>query len=136
MGWLVAYFMAAALGGCLWWAIFGISCSMNGLSGERYGLWLPFVGLWQDLCWRFKPGAAEDWIRRTVGRFPDSEGWIGDYTYAEIREGNLYAEASREILAPWNMLFLEHVVLPGSPVLMVGLVHLCYLCFRTLFLGS
>ena len=123
MGWLIAYLIAAVLGFGLWWLTFGIACSMNGLNGAKYGLYLPFVGLWQDLCWRFKPGAAEAWMRQLVNRFPNCEGYIGDYSYSEIREHNLYAEVGRKILAPLDLLLFEHVLVPGAPVLIVSAVH-------------
>lgn len=107
------------LGHFVWWGVFGVECYFNGLSLSHEGpQWtLPYHGWLQDTRWQFLPWTKTEHIRTLVGvDDADGEGYLGDFTYTEIRRRNLYAwVAWKELPGPIHY-FGTHIVLPLIPL--------------------
>lgn len=94
----------------IWYLLYGLTYRMN---GGRHSV---FYGFWEELQWHLPGGLAlrTDYIRKMVEPRDDApgrtfEGYIGKYSYTEIREQNLYEEVAKTTLGT-SLTFWSEIV--------------------------
>lgn len=92
----------------IWYLLYGLTYRMN---GGRHSV---FYGFWEELLWHLPGGLAKrtDYIRKMVGRGTEDRsisGYLGKYSYEEIREQNLYEEVAKTTLGT-SLTFWSEIV--------------------------
>lgn len=119
---IIAIIAMLAIGHGIWYVFSGLDCWVGGLAHDRQGNpikseLLPYYGWWQDTLYLVCPWKKTEHIRSYVDcSIVSDQSTMGDYTYKEIRERNLYAwVAWKELPGPIHYVS-THIVLPLIPL--------------------
>lgn len=91
--WSVTIYFACAFS--VWYLLYSLETYLNSGSLGRGRFWV-FKCFWEELWWYLPGGLSRraDYIRNKVG----GDGFLGGYTYEEIRRGDLYEVVAKEVL--------------------------------------
>ncbi len=112
----------------LWYLSYGLECFMDGATLSRDQFLAPFQCFWEEVLWVLPGGRKRkgDYIRRQVSRF-EGEGYMGSWTYSDIRRFNLYEEVGSAMLPGWIHFVFMHVFLPLTPMVTAMAVYEVFL---------
>ena len=93
---LMMYF---GIGFAVWYIVYGLEAYMNGGSLGR-GRWWLFKCFWEEVQWFLPGGLAKraNHIRALVKPNSNDRGYLGGYSYEEIREYDLYEQVAKKSL--------------------------------------
>jgi|694.fasta_scaffold04759_45 hypothetical protein len=74
----------------------------------------------QSMGWLFSKKRTQ-YIKDMVNRF--DSGYVGEYSYQEIREQNRYAEVANQVLPSRFQIIFINFIMPIIPVLIYVLLH-------------
>jgi len=99
--------VSLSLGVFLWFIINSLDMFLNG--GES--LYKNFL---QNISWLSSKNRG-NYIKDRVERF--DSGWIGEYTYEEIRERKIYAKVANKVLPSRFQIIYYNVAVPLTPII-------------------
>ena len=98
--------VSLSIGLFLWFVLNSIDMFLNG--GKS--LYKNFL---QNMSWLFSKN-RENYIKDRVERF--DSGWIGEYTYEEIKEKKIYAKVANEVLPSRFQIIIFNFLIPLTPI--------------------
>lgn len=113
---ILCYLLAITCGFGLWFVYYGLESYMNG----GYSIWRCFK---EEVSW-FLPGGRKlkgDYIRKMVDGW-NGDGWIGEFSYKEIREDNLYEKVGSKVLPGRIHFLLTHILIPLIPSIVLTMI--------------
>ncbi len=101
-----------------WYCYYSCECAINGGFFTRSIKWWQVVPhfLLEEILWLSPWGGTrrKAYIVKLISGWDD--GYIGRYTYKEIRQKDLYSQAASEVLPGWGHFLFTHVLLPFGPL--------------------